>query len=81
MKELETKFKPLTEKMEAKLKQYVSSVKISKQLLHSPCAVVASEYGISGTMEKIYRAQIKQDPTMLNYYKNMKYIFEINPVN
>jgi heat shock protein beta len=81
---LAEKFKPLTEYLQKSLSDFVEKVVISNRLTKSPCAIVASEYGISGTMEKLMQAQALGgggDDFMRNYYLKQKKIFEINPVS
>ncbi|WAR26035.1 ENPL-like protein [Mya arenaria] len=52
-----------------------------KRLTESPCALVASQYGWSGNMERIMKAQAyakSQDPSQ-QYYATQKKTLEINP--
>lgn len=54
---------------------------ISDRLSDSPCALVASQYGWSGNMERLVRAQAyakKSDPTQ-QFYMNQKKTLEVNP--
>jgi len=57
-------------------------VKISDRLVQTPMALIASQWGYDGNMERIARAQAYQksggDATM-NYYLNQKKTLEINP--
>ncbi|KAJ3217025.1 hypothetical protein HK099_005618, partial [Clydaea vesicula] len=74
-------FKPLTEFLQTTLSAYVDKVTISNLLTKSPCAIIASEHGITGTMEKLMQNQAlgSGDDFMRNYYLKQKKIFEINP--
>jgi len=79
---LRTKFSKLTSWMLSVLSQSVEKVEVSKRLTTSPCAVVASEWGWTGHMEQIMKAQaIKQDqnPLLKDFYEKQKRILEINP--
>ena len=63
------------------LKEKIEKAVISERLVNTPCALVASQYGWSGNMERIMRSQAyakSGDPTS-EYYMNQKKIFEINP--
>jgi len=64
------------------LKDKIESVKISTRLVKTPMALVANQYGYSGNMERITRAQAYQKSggdSMSNYYYSQKKILEINP--
>lgn len=66
---------------EVALKDKIEKAEISERLVNTPCALVASQYGWSGNMERIMRSQAytkASDPTS-EYYLNQKKIFEINP--
>jgi heat shock protein beta len=58
MEEMEVLYKPLTDwlKDEA-LAEHIDKAVVSNRLSDSPCALVASQYGWSGNMERIMRAQ------------------------
>ena len=63
------------------LKDKIEKAVLSERLVNTPCALVASQYGWSGNMERIMRSQAYSksgDPTS-EYYLNQKKIFEINP--
>lgn len=78
----EKDYKPLLDWLkEEVLKDKVEKVVLSERLSDSPCALVAAQYGWSGNMERIMRAQAYQkggDPSV-SYYANMNKILEINP--
>ena len=57
-------------------------MKISTRLVQTPMALVANQYGYSGNMERITRAQAYQKSggdSMSNYYFGQKKILEVNP--
>ncbi|KAK6482768.1 endoplasmin-like [Huso huso] len=75
-------FEPLTNWMKEKsLKDKVEKVVLSQRLTDSPCALVASQYGWSGNMERIMKAQAYQTGKDIstNYYASQKKTLEINP--
>lgn len=82
-KELEKTYEPLIKWIKDNgLKDKVESVKISSRLVETPMALVASQYGYSGNMERITKAQAYQKTggdSMSQYYFNQKKILEINP--
>ncbi|XP_033647304.1 endoplasmin-like [Asterias rubens] len=80
--EQEEKFEPLTNWLkETALKDEIKDAKISQRLTESPCALVASQYGWSGNMERIMSAQAyaKTGDSSNNYYKSQKKTLEVNP--
>ena len=81
-KVLEKTYEPLLTWLKDKLSDRVSDAKVSDRLVQTPMALVASQYGYDGNMERIARAQAYQksggDATM-NYYLNQKKTLEINP--
>lgn len=81
-KELETQFEPLTNWLkEVALKDKIEKAVVSKRLVKSPSALVASSYGWSGNMERIMKSQAyakAKDPTH-DFYASQKKTFEINP--
>lgn len=83
LKELQKSYEPLINWIkESPLKDKVESVKISTRLVKTPMALVANQYGYSGNMERITKAQAYQKSggdSMSNYYFNQKKILEINP--
>ncbi|XP_043943781.1 endoplasmin [Protopterus annectens] len=79
---LEKEYEPLTNWMKEKaLKDQIEKAVLSQRLLESPCALVASQYGWSGNMERIMKAQAYQTGKDIstNYYASQKKTFEINP--
>ncbi len=82
LKASEEEFKPLTEFMSKALKADVEKVVISSRLTDSPCAVVANQFGWTGSMERVIMSQTnsKDDP-MMAFFAMQKKIFEINPKN
>ncbi|BFZ08494.1 hypothetical protein BsWGS_11533 [Bradybaena similaris] len=78
---LEKEFKPLTDwlKDEA-LKDKIEKATISERLTNSPCALVASQYGWSGNMERIMKSQAyaKQGDASSQFYASQKKTLEIN---
>jgi len=79
---LSEKFKPLNEYLLTTLSSTVEKVVLSNKLTKSPCAIVAAEHGITGTMEKLMQAQaLGGDDFMRKHYMNQKKILEINPAH
>uniref|UniRef100_A0A671RS92 Endoplasmin n=1 Tax=Sinocyclocheilus anshuiensis TaxID=1608454 RepID=A0A671RS92_9TELE len=79
---LEKEFEPLTTWMKEKsLKDSIEKAVLSQRLTNSPCALVASQYGWSGNMERIMKAQAYQTGKDIstNYYASQKKTLEINP--
>lgn len=62
------------------LSEEVSEVILSSRLKESSCAVAASQYGLSGHMESVMRAQAgaNNDP-MLKFMEMQKKVLELNP--
>lgn len=81
-KELEKTYEPLLAWLKDKLSEKIGDAKVSDRLVQTPMALVASQWGYDGNMERIARAQAYQksggDATM-NYYLNQKKTLEINP--
>ena len=77
-KELEPLTKWLTEDV---LKDKISKASVSQRLHDSPCALVASQFGWTGNMERLARsnAHSKSSDTMRDYYLSQKKTLEINP--
>ncbi|XP_075883536.1 endoplasmin [Nelusetta ayraudi] len=79
---LEKEFEPLTTWLKEKaLKDKIEKAVVSQRLTDSPCALVASQYGWSGNMERIMKAQAYQTGKDIstNYYASQKKTLEINP--
>ena len=77
----EEQFKPLTNWLkETGLKDKIEKATISDRLDQSPCALVASQWGWSGNMERIMKAQgyHRENEAMANMYTGKKTL-EINP--
>ncbi|KAH9507959.1 hypothetical protein Btru_052459 [Bulinus truncatus] len=80
--QLEKEFKPLLDWLkDSALKDQIEKAAISERLTSSPCALVASQYGWSGNMERIMKSQAyaKQGDASNQYYANQKKTLEINP--
>uniref|UniRef100_A0A286XLV6 Heat shock protein 90 beta family member 1 n=1 Tax=Cavia porcellus TaxID=10141 RepID=A0A286XLV6_CAVPO len=78
----EKEFEPLLTWMKDKaLKDKIEKAVVSQRLTESPCALVASQYGWSGNMERIMKAQAYQTGKDIstNYYASQKKTFEVNP--
>ncbi|XP_068459535.1 endoplasmin [Clinocottus analis] len=79
---LEKEYEPLTTWLKEKpLKDMIEKAVLSQRLTNSPCALVASQYGWSGNMERIMKAQAYQTGKDIstNYYASQKKTLEINP--
>ena len=80
MKTLSEEFKPLMDFIKESLSEDVEKVVLSTRLVHSPCAVVATQHGWTGNMERVIMAQASaKDNPMLAYFAMQKKVFEINP--
>jgi heat shock protein beta len=78
----EKEFQPLLDwRKENGLKDKIEKATISERLTESPCALVASQYGWSGNMERIMKSQAyaKQGDASNQFYANNKKTLEINP--
>ncbi|XP_020790709.2 endoplasmin [Boleophthalmus pectinirostris] len=79
---MEKEYEPLTTWLKDKaLKDKIEKAVLSQRLTDSPCALVASQYGWSGNMERIMKAQAYQTGKDIstNYYASQKKTLEINP--
>ncbi|CAL1277387.1 unnamed protein product [Larinioides sclopetarius] len=79
---LNKEFEPLTKWLEEDvLKDKVSKALVSQRLHSSPCALVASQFGWTGNMERLARsnAHSKIQDTTREYYLSQKKTLEINP--
>jgi heat shock protein beta len=80
--QLEKTYTPLLVWLKEKLKDKISDAKISNRLVQTPMALIASQYGYDGNMERIARAQAHQKSggdSTINHYLNQKKTLEINP--
>ncbi|XP_071375237.1 endoplasmin-like [Centroberyx affinis] len=79
---LEKEYEPLTTWLkDISLKDKIEKAILSQRLTNSPCALIASQYGWSGNMERIMKAQAYQTGKDIstNYYASQKKTLEINP--
>uniref|UniRef100_A0A674DAP7 Endoplasmin n=1 Tax=Salmo trutta TaxID=8032 RepID=A0A674DAP7_SALTR len=81
---LEKEYEPLTTWMkDSALKDKIEKAILSQRLTKSPCALVASQYGWSGNMERIMKAQAYQTgkdiSTKTLPHSYFKKTLEINP--
>ncbi|KAM4573178.1 endoplasmin [Odontesthes bonariensis] len=79
---LEKEFEPLTTWLkDVPLKDKIEKAILSQRLTDSPCALVASQYGWSGNMERIMKAQAYQTGKDIStsYYASQKKTLELNP--
>jgi heat shock protein 90kDa beta len=80
LKALNEEFEPLTSFIKNILSDDVEKVVLSTRLVHSPCAVVATQNGWTGNMERVIMAQASaKDNPMLSFFSMQKKVFEINP--
>ncbi|XP_014668741.1 PREDICTED: endoplasmin-like [Priapulus caudatus] len=79
---MEKEYEPLLKWLKEKpLSDKIEKAVISERLSDSPCALVASQYGWSGNMERLVRSQAyakRDDPTQ-QFYLNQKKTLEVNP--
>eukprot|EP01123_Difflugia_compressa_P000885 TRINITY_DN10_c0_g2_i1.p1 TRINITY_DN10_c0_g2~~TRINITY_DN10_c0_g2_i1.p1 ORF type:complete len:797 (-),score=209.33 TRINITY_DN10_c0_g2_i1:128-2518(-) len=78
LKELNTKFEPLSNYLKDVLQDKVSKVQVSNKLSKAPCAIVAQSWGYSANMERILKAQALKDDRYLSPMAG-KRVLEINP--
>ena len=79
---LEKQYEPLTKWLQDQiLANKISKATISQRLHDSPCAMVASQFGWTGNMERLARsnAHAKSEDTMRDWYLNQKKTLELNP--
>lgn len=80
MKALDEEYKPLIDFIKEHLSEDVEKVVLSTRLVHSPSAVVATQHGWTGNMERVIMAQASaKDNPMLSFFAMQKKVFEINP--
>merc|ERR1712025_1193050 len=76
---LEKEFEPLAKWLkESALKDKIEKAVITERLTDTPCALVASQYGWSGNMERIMKAQAYKTASS-SFYSKQKKTLEINP--
>ncbi|XP_067855435.1 endoplasmin [Heptranchias perlo] len=79
---MEKEYEPLLTWLKDKaLKDKIEKAILSQRLTDSPSALVASQYGWSGNMERIMKAQAYQTGKDIStsYYSGQKKTFEVNP--
>ncbi|XP_072341074.1 endoplasmin [Scyliorhinus torazame] len=79
---MEKEYEPLLTWLKDKaLKDKIEKAILSQRLTDSPSALVASQYGWSGNMERIMKAQAYQTGKDIstNYYAGQRKTFEVNP--
>lgn len=79
---MEKEFEPLTKWLsETALKDKISKAVISERLVETPMALVASQFGWTGNMERIVAAQthMKENDPQKSFYMTQKKTLEINP--
>ncbi|XP_003745792.1 endoplasmin homolog [Galendromus occidentalis] len=79
---LEKEFEPLTKWLtETALKDKISKAIISERLVETPMALVASQFGWTGNMERIVSAQthMKENDPQRQFYMSQKKTLEVNP--
>ena len=79
---MEKKFEPLlTWLKETALREKIEKAVVSQQLENSPAALQASQYGWSGNMERIMKAQAYQtgNDASSEYYAKQKKTLMLNP--
>jgi HSP90 family molecular chaperone len=75
-KELDEKFKPLTDYIAEVIGDKVSKATVSLRLAKTPVAIVAAAYGYSPNMERVMKAQALRDE---RYFRtDAKHVMEIN---
>ncbi|KAF9586109.1 hypothetical protein BGW38_009560 [Lunasporangiospora selenospora] len=80
-KELETKYAPLVDWMQATLLKDIEKVRVSNRLTTSPAALVANDHGMTANMERLMEGQARQnrEAMMHKFMMSQKKIMEINP--
>jgi len=78
LKELGTKFEPVTNYLKEILSDKVSKVQISNKLSKAPSAILSQSWGYSANMERIMKAQALRDERYMAPVGG-KRVLEINP--
>ncbi|KAF7490841.1 Endoplasmin [Sarcoptes scabiei] len=78
---LDKEYEPLKKWFQELLKEKINKVVISQRLHESPCALVASQFGWTGNMERLAlsNAHSKSQDSMREYYLSQKKTMELNP--
>merc|ERR1711953_852167 len=79
---MEAKYEKLTSWLKSNpLRDLIENAKISQQLENSPAALIASQYGWSGNMERIMKAQAYNtgNDASSDYYSKQKKTMILNP--
>merc|ERR1712176_1679577 len=76
--EQKTRLEPLCKVIKDILDKDVEKVLVSNRLVKSPCCIVTSQYGWTGNMERIMKAQALRDTSTMGYMAAKKHL-EINP--
>merc|ERR1712038_1541024 len=77
-KEIQEDFKPLIDWLKNTLDEKVDKVKVSNRLTTTPVVLVSSQYGWSGNMERVMKAQALRDSSKIKYQAPKKTL-ELNP--
>ncbi|KAK4313758.1 hypothetical protein Pmani_014914 [Petrolisthes manimaculis] len=82
LEELKKVYEPLTKWLsEDALKDEILKAEVGERLSSSPCALVSSQFGWTGNMQRIVTSQThaKSDDVQRQYYLGQKKTLEINP--
>merc|ERR1712083_895661 len=77
-KDKQEEFKPLLDWLKKTLDEKVDKVKVSNRLTTTPVVLVSSQYGWSGNMERVMKAQALRDSSKIKYQAPKKTL-ELNP--
>jgi len=78
---IEEEYADLIKVFKDHLKNRISKVEISLNLLRSPCAISAVSYGYSANMERIFKAQALHPEDQADISMRSTKVFQINPKN